>query len=408
MCQPKSKGGRRCLRHSSASRAEVNYVSAKLKLDKETVYATLKELNKEGRKLDPPTKEEVLAFIKEEEFKVKYDPDENLTTPERARILKALGKAQGEVQKNGATAGALHAWKNLLSRCWEKVGKKVAALGAIGAMVFGLTSCSVGTTSSTEAANDSPVACSASWDGYGAMEPDYEVTDELGTYCVTKISDTAYAFSEDSMVENVNGDTLTGVFSTEQVAAAQTNSLNYLTQILDTKALEELDSVEGTSRQNIIDNIDYSNVSASEEMKDGGDEARWLVLGSMESGVRDGQSRLANTTLKITNYLGASSDDGSDIIVTKVIVNTDLRATDEAVKNTYNYYNDTWPDYTPGSSWDEVLSDFPFLNDGEENYVPVTRTYYFYTSGDGELVGVKAAAAAGSWFDLFNYPTAAE
>ena len=240
------------------------------------------------------------------------------------------------------------------------------------------------------------------------MEPDYEVTDELGTYCVTKISDTAYTFSEDSMVENDNGDTLTGVFSTEQVEAAQTNSLNYLTQILDTKALEELDSVEGTSRQNIIDNIDYSNVSASEEVKDGGDEGKWIVLGTMESGVRDGQSRLANTTLKITNYLGTSSDDGSDIIVTKVIVNTDLRATDEAVKNTYNYYNDTWPDYTPGSSWDEVLSDFPFLNDGKENYVPVTQTYYFYTSGDGEMVGFKTAAAAGSWFNLFNYPTAAE
>ena len=128
MCQAKSLGGKRCLAHSAASRAFVRLVTRKTGANADMVQDTLKELNKEGRNLSAPTATEVKELFDRNRFVAEHDPD--LDPKDSKLIVKNLIEAENEAKKQGVTAGAFHAWKNLMRRVTEKMkrGFKVATV----------------------------------------------------------------------------------------------------------------------------------------------------------------------------------------------------------------------------------------------------------------------------------------
>lgn len=140
MCQPKSRGGRRCAVHRYGSNASIRTTEALANAPKEIVLGAFKDLRKEGEKLPEPDKLEVVEFAVSEKFKVKYNPD----IPERVKnvILKNWDKEiQGEDVPNGAT---FYAWKNMTSETMKRLrGKFGMAVASFGVATL-VAACSAG------------------------------------------------------------------------------------------------------------------------------------------------------------------------------------------------------------------------------------------------------------------------
>jgi hypothetical protein len=247
MCQTRAQGGRRCLKHAGASVAEVHFSWAKTGVDKNTIYATLKELNKEGRKLEAPELAEVKAFLKKEEFVVKHDPD--LSERDRKLILKNLAKANDEAEKQSVSGGAFHAWKNVFSKTVEKMKKPLVAAGLVGVLAFSMAGCSSGSLnngpdgtnvpSPSSSSSSAPVVCSTEDPGpYGDVVAKEKVTDEFGDYCHTTIDPNSDALKYDPAKVDLASLEANG-FTEEDAKEAQVTAVTvYSEKILDNSRLD--------------------------------------------------------------------------------------------------------------------------------------------------------------------------
>lgn len=189
MCQSKASGGKRCFAHHPGTKASIAYVHLKTGIDKEQIYAIMKELRKEGKNLEAPTPEELEKYFSLEEFKTKYDA--SLSDQEKVAILKQLLSARAEAEREGVSGGIFHSWKNSLKRAVEKFKKPFIAASITGALLF-TTSCSAGVNPNpTPEETKSPIAAECVVENpeeMGDAVTKELVTDEFGEYCSITVS----------------------------------------------------------------------------------------------------------------------------------------------------------------------------------------------------------------------------
>lgn len=235
MCQPKSKGGKRCLAHSNVSKYSVRNVSVKTGASPEVVQKTLVELSREGKNVEQPTNKEVETFIDQQRFKTEIDPE--LDAHERKIQLNQLDRAKEEV-KAGVSGGAWHAWKNIHKTVKAKMKaakKAVVAVGLMGALTFSLAGCggalnnnnpntpaptSTSTSQPTESpapsneptvAPETPPSVPTTVTGDSVVKTDANgnpvtITDEYGSYTPTTINpnDDSLTVNPSTVSANVN------------------------------------------------------------------------------------------------------------------------------------------------------------------------------------------------------------
>lgn len=138
MCQSKAEGGRRCAFHleQGVSRGMLTYSASVTGLPAQEAKAAYEDLEREGLTAPDPTREEVDAFIEEQMFRVRHEP--NLTPARRESVLNRLRAALGRILPSGAT---FHAWKNLVAESWSRVRRKAAAAFVVSALAFGVGAC---------------------------------------------------------------------------------------------------------------------------------------------------------------------------------------------------------------------------------------------------------------------------
>ena len=138
MCQPKSEGGKRCLKHAKISQFSTRVVRAKTGADDAMISSTMRELSREGKNLPDVSGEDAKSFIELKRFATELDPQ--LDEHERKIQLNQLEKAKKEVAA-GVPGGHMHAWKNILSRVTKKIRKPFVALTLVGTLAFGAAGC---------------------------------------------------------------------------------------------------------------------------------------------------------------------------------------------------------------------------------------------------------------------------
>lgn len=319
MCQSKTTGsGKRCLRHQAASSAEVHFSWAKTGVDKSTIYAILKDLNKEGRKLDAPELAEVKSFLKKEEFIVKHDPE--LNEKDRKMILKNLAKANDEAEKQGVSGGAYHAWKNVFSKTVEKIKKPLIAAGLVGVLAISIAGCS-GSVKPIDNNADSPspsnggiVACSTENPGpWGDVIAKEEVKDEYGTYCRTTIDPKSDALKYDASKTDTASLEKYG-FTEEDAKTAQKTAVTFLAE--ETLDSTRLDNYSQSDSDWLKANNTWINPSAQKLFSDSAEtkgmrKAGLLVTDALPTPViRDGGPRTAGTNIQVDRIAADISTDG--------------------------------------------------------------------------------------------------
>lgn len=138
MCRSKQQGGRRCKYHlqQGVTACSVMYAVAATGLTRGEAIETQEALIREGTKQPDPSREEVDAFLTQEDFRIRHDQD--LEPGLRAKLSERLQAAIGRVTPDGAT---FHAWKNLVAQAWAKGRRKVAAAFLVSSLSFGLGAC---------------------------------------------------------------------------------------------------------------------------------------------------------------------------------------------------------------------------------------------------------------------------
>lgn len=251
MCRAKSdpRGGKICLVHASASKAEKTYTKAKTKASDELIHITLKELSSEGKKKEAPSVDEVTEFLDKETFKTTLDPD--LSEVERRKILRNLTKARDEAEM-GTTAGAFHAWKNLMHRVVDKMkllAKPVLAGGTAlflagcvgGGGIFAPTSDSSTDPSSPDSTTSGSTVCSTltidQVDALGDAYPVSIVKDQYGEYCKLTINPNSNVLKHDP--DTISPTVFGFGFTEEQAYAAQDAAVKWVVEnFLDSSILD--------------------------------------------------------------------------------------------------------------------------------------------------------------------------
>ena len=382
MCQLKAPDGtiKRCLRHAAGSKATVDYTSVKTRLDKENIYAILKQLNKEGRKLDAPELAEINEFLDKEEFKVKLDPE--LSERDRRMILKNLAKARDQAEEQGVTGGAFHAWKNVFKETVAKIKKPLIAMGLAGVLVASLAGCG-GSLNNDNNNTASPVpvdavACSTENPGdYGDIVGLEDVTDAEGTYCHTTIDPKSEALIYDSAKVDMASLEKYG-FTEEDAKKAQEETVTFVAE-------EALDSAA-------LDSTDPAAISTWVQKNGGRFSGDWDVAGTegvVYSGslpilVRDGGPRSAETNISLSRIYAVENSsvkgEGTLVVETKNI--SKYRLSDESAIVAY-----TNEGYT--GTREALISENPDLADGVENLLIVQSTYKNGYNKEGKVNGVS-------------------
>lgn len=372
MCQPKSQGGKRCAIHHAGTQAAIQTASIQTNVPTENVKEVFSALNKEGKKLDAPSREEFISYLNKERFVTEIDP--TLSEREKRMILKKLNKAETE---NTPSGGTFHAWKNLLGETVRKYGntaKKVLATAGIISMLSLTTACS----SQGGAVNpnpSSPTSSSASVVSLPAgLTDNGKVTDALGTYEATKLDPNSPLYKLNSSILN-NAELSSQGFTTEDAAAAQKWVLDFVsTEGVDSIAL---DNAAGWDKWKSESAGKYFDASALPGMVTDGSAV--IYTASPVQTIRDGKSRITGEDIKVSNIGAFNSKYGNVIEVTGQSV-VSYRANEADV---VKYISAQKPEYT-----EEVIKNqFPTLFDGKEETVKATINWIYCVK----------KAADGSW-----------
>lgn len=387
MCQPKSKGGERCLAHSSFSKFVMRATKTKTNADDATIKQTMKELSKEGKDLPDVSPAEATAWVDTKRFATELDPD--LDSHERTIQLAQLERAREEA-KNGVKGSRFHVWKNLMKRVASKMKKPLIAVGLIGSIAFGAAGCAQPAPSNPNgsgAPTSSPSSSSQPVDPartYGDVIALKEVTDDKGTYQQTTVSD-----SDDSMqydASKVDQTAYDAGFSDTDLESAQKWTAKFVAeQQADSGAVDSDAGWEAWKENEGRQYIAAGTYDSIMTPAPGGDRSAVIYnnpSSSVPPLIRDGAPRIRDEKITVTGLSGGNDPSEGNYVWVSGTTETNYRATDEAALAFVKKQN-------PDASEQLLKETVPGLFDGKENAykVNITWGYALVKSGDSWKLG---------------------
>lgn len=383
MCAPKSQGGKRCLRHAAGSVSMVRLTEAKTGLDRETVYETLKELNKEGRKLEAPELKEVKEFLNKEEFVVKHDPE--LSERDRKLILKNLQKAKDEAEKQGVTGGAFHAWKNLLKRSISKIKKPLIGIAAVGVLAFSLSGCSGSVTETpkptpSSSSTSQPAAACAN-EELGDVVATKQVKNDKGEYCQVELDSNAAILKADKSKWDAASLKANGISDDQAQQAVDSVAKFYASEGVDSPILDQTNA--DVNAKWLDENAPkYVDPEWIDSVKSTPIESSQLVSNGLTPElVYDGKSRVSSEAITLQSVSGTKNDKGQAVVVVKFNSKASYRATDASLI--------TWAKtHIDGSTDESLKSQYPFLADNKDSQAKVdANLVYSINPSNNKITG---------------------
>jgi hypothetical protein len=364
MCEPKNKGGRRCLSHAAASKFITRLTELETGAGVDFIKQTLSELNKEGKKLPAPQIAEVRNWLDQQKFVTEYNP--TLTPHDRKIQLNQINRSYDEIDK-GVTGGNFHAWKNVMDTVKGKVARRVATASVVAGMTLSLAGCFAGgvnspTTTPSDPSSETPTP-TASSQAYGVAEgTGQKTTDKLGEYEHVTVPEDSPAYTYDPSVKDPSVEKFG--FTDEDAASAQKFAVKVaVEQMFDSSALDT--GVEGYNEWHANEAPKYFN----QEMIAGSDanSATDIVLNnrnpqSVPEMIRDGKPRVSNVTVSV-NKIYADSYQGNNFIAVGLDYSVDYRVSDSsiiALSSTNSGMNET--------QLKDVLKDEVFDGQGENKF----------------------------------------
>lgn len=137
MCQAKSKGGKRCAAHMAGSTATVSMTTVLTGAVESFVKKVFSGLRKEGKNLQAPSREEVIALADNNAMMSRFD----VTIPDNRRA--SLAKRWEEAKKETPDGPTFHAWRHTLAETSRSWRKSFAAVGIAGSLMM-TSACGVG------------------------------------------------------------------------------------------------------------------------------------------------------------------------------------------------------------------------------------------------------------------------
>jgi hypothetical protein len=310
MCQSKSQGGKRCAIHHHGTQAAVQTTSVKTGVDTNDVKTVFTELNKEGKKLPEPSREEYESYLEKERFITELDP----SIPERDKnmILKKIEKAKEE---NTPSGGTFHAWKNLMSTTINRFKTKtkllIAGLG-VAAITFGSAGCaSVLPNQETGLPIEGTTSISVI-DGE-------KINDELGSYTKVTLDPNDPSLKFDKNAEYVDMASIENSGFTEaDAAAAQKAAIMFASTEMIDNAAADIPAKKAETLSNIVNQYATGPYINSTEYVEGMLDANSNLVYVQPDGitfVRDGSKRISSVNTKINGIYGETgSGDGLSAI----------------------------------------------------------------------------------------------
>lgn len=405
MCKSKAENGgvtKRCFAHKKSTKATISYLHAKTGIDKAEIYAIMKELNKEGKRLDPPTKEELEKYFDMEEFKTKYD--DTLNEKDKLVILKQLLEARAEADREGVTGGAWHAMKNAFARVADKIKRPFVAI-AMASTLLVTASCSAGVTPGPTQPEETKAPTAAECvienpEELGYAAPGEIVTDEFGSYCHVTVSPDA---KEGYMTldESPNAEAIKAAgFTEEDVVKAQDTAYKLLVETtLDGDRLdnskESIEEWYNTTGKNLVDQ-EYQHYYESAIASKPDNNLGLMVTDSFSGGnlVRDEGTRVSQVKISTTD-LQVSETDGQSYLQVITTSTAAYRASNASIIATVQK---NLPDMTI----DQIKEQNPDLVDaeGESYYVVSAEQTSAFPKGDFNKV-----AGTSLMYSLFTSST---
>ncbi len=365
MCQSKAAGGKRCFAHHPGTKASISYVHAKTGIDKEQIYAIMKELRKEGRNLEAPTPEELEKFFQKEEFMTRWD--NTLSEKEKVAILRQILAARLEADQNGVQGGVFHSWKNALKRTVDKFKRPLIAIGLSSALVFSAAGCAGNQDTApepTKSPTEIAAICEVPADtDLGDLKPREVVEDEYGSYCAMTIADGAREgyMSYDQVDQSVKD---LG-FTEQDVIEAQNATYKFVAeQAVDSTRLDNYSTPYGQwiESSNLVD---PARVAEYKKIADEGNDPGLIITNSLPAPLtRTGQPRGTNFDIKTTRVV-AEEYDGVKYIVVSAGYSINYTAKKSEIVNLIKTNH-------PEMSEETIRNENPMLFEGDGDVSQVT------------------------------------
>lgn len=139
MCQPQSKGGKRCATHMHGSMAVVTHTAIVHNADEGVVRTVFRSLRREGKNLPAPSQEEVNSFAAEQRLRAQFDP-----RIEDERKRNTIVRRWGRTAEESPDGGTFHAWKNSMAETARRYSHKAVAISTASVFALSAAACSGG------------------------------------------------------------------------------------------------------------------------------------------------------------------------------------------------------------------------------------------------------------------------
>lgn len=377
MCQPKSEGGKRCLKHAKLSNFSERVVKVKTGADDAIINATMRELNKEGKNLPEVSAEDAKNFIEVKRFATEFDPE--LDAHERKIQLNQLEKAKVEVE-NGVAGGHMHAWKNLLARVGDKLKqlkKPLLGLSMAGVLAVSISGCAGVTPDKGENGHPTPSHTSSQTvdtTEYGDVIAYKKVTDSKGTYEQTTIAPDAEILKYNAAI--VDGSAGAAGFDEARITSAQAYVAKFVSeQTLDSIALDN--DAQGWSKWKKDVSTEYVEPSQTTAILDEPDTKydRSIVIlndpdNSFPDTIRDGKPRLTSSKSTLTKITGSTDNVVGNYLYLEGNSTVEYRVNDAAAQKNLLELN-------KGVTKEQLKEAHPEFFDGKENQLEVKVSWSY-------------------------------
>lgn len=365
MCQAKSLGGKRCAIHHHGTQAAIQTTVVKTSVDTPLVKEVFSELNKEGKKLSAPSREEFEGYLAKERFMTEIDS--SIDDRNKKMILKKLDKA---AEENTPSGGTFHAWKNLLTTTINKYGKKakmVFAAITLGTVVSVTGGCAqVGMVSANDTISASGII--SSFEGSNNTVGDVVVTDELGSYMKGKL-DPSFPLAT---ADKVDMTSITPLGYTDaDVQEAQQFIANFTaTEMVDSNLADNpaaYDNFVTSMKENYLTGY-YADALARRDTQLVYQQTDGLQF------ARDGKTRFSSNKTSIDYVQGTAGDAYGTSLNISGTTQVDYRVPD---KNILTWYQTRHPEMTT-----KQITDKLGLKDNKEETLRVDLAWQYWLQKD--------------------------
>lgn len=324
MCQAKSKGGKRCAAHMAGSTATVSMTTVLTGAVESFVKKVFTGLRKEGKNLQAPSREEVIALADNNAMMSRYD----VTIPDNRRA--SLAKRWEEAKKETPDGPTFHAWRHTLAETSRSWRKSFAAVGIAGSLMM-TSACGVGSNQPDSTPVPSPsVTISQEASPSPSATPSVPVStipvkevanNGKGEYKQSTISPDDPALKYDP---NVVSPDASAKFTPEDITAAQKTAITFLAEEGIDSTLNDGTDVEGWFAKNkdkiapelqdqIVPYIKSGNDFVTTRSWDKSNSAGWGYAYNKD------QPRVKSRKIEVTGIRSEDSANG-----TSLIFNTDV------------------------------------------------------------------------------------